>query len=206
MKKKYSLFLAFCASLLTGCNSCAKDTSGVDSSFSDSSVINAVDASEDSSEVISDGEICIDEASTFNIIKLDNWELTLPSSWKVETSGLTDPSLKLKATSVNSLVSLTVEPFTENNLTYMLLVTRGIKKSGGQLTGTKAVEINDLRVFNLSVVNKSTNIWMWTTVANKNGYILSCGTSVADAGVADASVDTVSEKACSDIAQTFKIH
>ena len=66
----------------------------------------------------------------------------------------------------------------------------------------KKLSAHSTRLFNLSVVNKSTNIWMWTTVANKNGYILSCGTSVTDSGVVDAS----SEKVCGDIAQTFKIH
>jgi hypothetical protein len=135
----------------------------------------------------------------FKTISRNGFELTVPQEWEefVIDGEEPQPELVVGNEEEHNLILLVKDPFTGTPSEYVLEAMQGFKKEGAKVTSSKQTELNGNKFIALDSSRGGARIWLWITVKNGFGYVLSCGGPESE---------THHEEICRDVAKSLKIH
>ena len=129
-------------------------------------------------------------------ISRENWEITLPSSGWTEEEASDSLKLILFNKDKHNLVIMVHQKIVGTPTDYVMSAIKGLRNSGAKSGSINQVEVDERECVLLQVSKENIGLWLLITVANDQGYGLSCGGSVDD--------DT-QRHLCSGIIQSLKI-
>lgn len=123
-------------------------------------------------------------------------ELTLPGlDWKsVPTCDEDNCPVAFMNKDETGLVVLLDEKFEGSFDEYVLVLLRELKSSGATILDTSEVNLNGNRFILMESFRDDVKVWLWVSLVNNQGYVLSCGGPVDNRFL------------CFEIAKTFKIN
>ncbi|CAB4196807.1 hypothetical protein UFOVP1290_327 [uncultured Caudovirales phage] len=138
------------------------------------------------------------DASNFQSLSGDSWEVFIPNEWVVKT-----PTSKIKGleflyfNNISQSVILLIKEKTLVSLEeYSLETLRGLRDAGAKLNVAKQVKLNDKEFILLDSSREEITAWTWVTVHNGYAYTFSCS---------GLSVTQTQEDTCKSIVNTLKI-
>ncbi len=138
---------------------------------------------------------------SFQNVETGTWSMNVPSTW-AEKAG-DEPSIeRIFFSDEDKMLSLVLSnEFFGTLEEFALLGVRNLKDAYTNINDTQNVKINNDNWFYLDTNSGGNNqVWFWTTVHNKRGYIVSCGVNldVSPVSVKDA------KSLCFEIVSSFK--